>query len=468
MLFTELRFLVFFLLAFGLHWALRSNAWRKRWLLVCSYVFYGAWDWRFCSLILASTVIDYVAGYSIARATRKSVKQAYLTLSLVFNLGLLGVFKYLNFFIESGTGFLELFGLEPGDRTLSIILPVGISFYTFQTISYTIDVYRGFLKPIRSFWDFGLFVAFFPQLVAGPIVRAVEFLPQLDTKRRFADVNVRAMVTLFLFGFIKKACIADNLAPYVDPYFAAPELYTAPAAWKAVVYHMVQFYCDFSGYTDMAIASAGLLGYRLPENFRFPYFSRNIDLFWRRWHISMSSWFRDYLFLPLCRVRKGRRRIWQNTLISFSVIGLWHGAAWNFVLFGFMHGVYMVVHAAWKATVPQDSVHGRLSRIFGNVLVFFAFVPTLVMFRSTDFEKAWLTIETVATMRSPGTETLGTWFWLLVPGMTLIHWIGYKGWVVPLWRKVPDWLAWFLLGGLAALSLQWAAREYQAFIYFQF
>ncbi len=245
MIFTELRFLPFFLIVFAAHWTLRRNTGRKAWLLLASNVFYGAWDWRFLSLLWASTLLDYVVGLGLVRPRAR--RKAWLAASLIGQLGLLGFFKYFGFFLDSAVELLTLLGLHPHRSTLAIVLPVGISFYTFQTLSYSIDVYRGTLRPTRSLLDFALFVAFFPQLVAGPILRAADFLPQLDEARRWRSVDVRPALLLFLAGFVKKACISDNLAPAVERYFAAPLQFDALSAWIAVLSYAVQIYCDFSG-----------------------------------------------------------------------------------------------------------------------------------------------------------------------------------------------------------------------------
>jgi alginate O-acetyltransferase complex protein AlgI len=289
MLFTEPAFFAFFAAVFLLHWAVSSNGLRKLLLLVASYLFYAAWDWRFLSLIFLSTIVDFVVGIVLKKEQPILGRRTWLTLSLVTNLGVLGFFKYFNFFVASGSGLLSAMGLDPGERTLNIILPVGISFFTFQTMSYTIDVYRGKLKPISNPLDFALFVGFFPQLVAGPIVRAADFLPQLRQARRFPRIPFRSCLTLFFVGFFKKACISDNLAPIVDSVFAAPHAYGTLSIWIAVIFYAIQIYCDFSGYTDMAIATARALGFELRLNFDFPYLAGNITEFWRRWHISLSS-----------------------------------------------------------------------------------------------------------------------------------------------------------------------------------
>ncbi|MHC4380608.1 MAG: MBOAT family O-acyltransferase, partial [Planctomycetota bacterium] len=299
MIFTEFRFLGFFLLVFAIHWSLRGARTRKTWLLLTSYAFYAAWDWRFLGLILASTLVDFVTGLRIAASEDPGTRKWWLRLSLCANLGILGFFKYCDFFLSSTASLVQAMGFEANLPVLELILPVGISFFTFQTMSYSLDIYYRRLEPTRSLLDLSLFVGFFPQLVAGPIVRAKDFLPQLERPQPFAAIAVKPALLLFLSGFIKKAVISDNLAPMVDAYFADPSAWSAGAAWIAVPGYAVQIYCDFSGYSDMAIALAALLGYRLCLNFHGPYLASDIRDFWRRWHISLSTWLRDYLYIPL-------------------------------------------------------------------------------------------------------------------------------------------------------------------------
>ena len=306
MLFVELRFFVFFAAVFALVWTLRDNEWRKRILTAASYIFYAAWDWRFLALIVFVTLVSYGVGrVGAARAPGDVQRKLSLAGGIVVALGVLGVFKYFNFFADSFADLAGLVGLPAGQVTLNLVLPVGISFYTFQAISYMVDVHRGDVRARTSVLDVAFYIAFFPQLVAGPIVRASDFLPQMETARRWADVPVRASLALFLVGFIKKACISDNIAPYVDVIFADPSLYSGATVVGGVLLYGVQIYCDFSGYSDMAIACAALLGYTFPANFAAPYLSRDIQDFWRRWHISLSSWLRDYLYIPLGGNRLG-------------------------------------------------------------------------------------------------------------------------------------------------------------------
>ena len=469
MIFTEFRYLAFFAVVFAVHWLLRPHRARKAWLLACSYFFYGAWDWRFCTLILVSTVVDYTAGRMLAREEAPGRRKAWLSASLVTNLGLLGFFKYFNFFIHSGEGLFDLLGLEYPVRTFSIILPVGISFYTFQTLSYTIDIYRRNMEPVRSFLDFALFVGFFPQLVAGPIVRAIDFLPQLGVARRISRVDFRACLFLFLAGYVKKAVISDNLAPIVDDYFATPGLYDVRSAWIGAFYYFIQFYCDFSGYSDMAIASAALLGFRLSiRTSTSPYLARPTSGdFWRRWHISLSFWLRDYLYIPTGGNRGSKFFHYRNLMISFVLCGLWHGAGWNYVWFGVIHGVAVLTRIEWNRVFGRTAP-GRVTGWIGAPMTFSFIAGSLIVFRPNGFKETLIALRAFFTFRSPGDELLHSSFVYVFPLLVLVHWVAYKRLLAPLWDAVPRWACYLVIGAGFGLAFQFAAKDYQPFLYFQF
>jgi alginate O-acetyltransferase complex protein AlgI len=352
-------------------------------------------------------------------------------------------------------------GLPISLAHLELVLPVGISFYTFQSLSYTIDVYRRRMERTRSPLDFALFVAFFPQLVAGPIVRAASFLPQLGNARRFAEVNLRFHLTLFLVGYVKKACVADQLARAIDPVFAAPELYGAASQWLASCLYTLQIYCDFSGYTDMAVACAGLLGYRLAENFNFPYLARSFREYWRRWHISLSSWFRDYLYIPLGGSRRSPARVGLNLLLVFFLCGLWHGAAWTFVLWGLYHGAFIGAER-W---IPVS----RMPRWLGHVYLLLFTNLGFVIFRAADLPTA---IAYLRGLFSPDLVAVSAgidpWWWLLLVGFALVHCWGYRKPVEQRVAGLPAPVFALGYGAAVALTLPWAASGYQPFIYFQF
>jgi alginate O-acetyltransferase complex protein AlgI len=344
MLFNSFEFFIFLPVVFCLYWFVfkRSLKAQNVLLLLASYVFYGWWDWRFLSLILFSTVVDYFVGISIASSEKKSVKKGLLILSLLVNLGLLGIFKYYNFFVESWIDAWSSVGISMNANTLNIILPVGISFYTFQTLSYSIDIYRNKLKPTRNFIAFAAFVSFFPQLVAGPIERASNLLPQFFKNRTFSYEKGVTGMRMILYGLFKKVVIADNCAPYVDDIFLNYTEYSSPVLVLGAVLFAVQIYGDFSGYSDIAIGTARLFGFKLMTNFRYPYFSRNIGEFWRRWHISLSTWFRDYLYIPLGGSRGNNFQQLRNVLIIFIVSGFWHGANWTFIVWGGLHALFFI------------------------------------------------------------------------------------------------------------------------------
>ncbi|HVR29135.1 MAG TPA: MBOAT family protein [Thermoanaerobaculia bacterium] len=469
MIFTEPRFLLFFAVVFTAYWALDSRRAQKVLLLAASYTFYAAWDWRFLSLILASTLIDYTAALRIEaqgeRPERDGRRRAWLLLSLAANLGMLGFFKYFGFFVDSALELGAAAGVDLRRPTLEIVLPVGISFYTFQTMSYTIDVYRRVLAPRRSLLDVALFVAFFPQLVAGPIVRAREFLPQLGSRVPFASIAVRPLLLLFLAGFVKKACISDNVATVVDPFFADPAAFTAASAWLAIVLYSVQIYCDFSGYSDMAIATAGLLGLDLGRNFDFPYLARSVREFWQRWHISLSTWLRDYLYIPLGGNRGRWLRTVRNLFLTMTLGGLWHGAAWRFVLWGALHGAGLAAHR---------EVHRALDRrrpllgVAPAILLTFVWTTLLwIFFRATDLDSAFTIFESVLLLSSPGSIEIAPVWWGLFAALAAVHVLAYLG----LGRRLAELPAWAFgaaYGAAAALTLLFVRIEARPFIYFQF
>jgi len=347
-------------------------------------------------------------------------------------------------------------------------------------MSYTIDVYRRKLEPVRSLLDLACFIGFFPQMVAGPIVRASQFLPQLRTIRRFADVDGRGALVLFLTGFIKKACIADGVAPFVDRYFDAPWNFTAASGWVAVLFYAIQIYCDFSGYTDMAIATAGLLGYQLPLNFRFPYFAATISDFWHRWHISLSSWLRDYLYIPLGGNRGGAWFVYRNIMITMLLGGLWHGGAWTFVIWGGLHGVALVVHRAWsrrRDVLPdiRDMEKHSLPRGPRTIVGWFSWLLTVywvcfawIFFRAVDLPHAVPALRSFLLLRGNGTQDLGAWMLWIVAGLAFVHWLNFRGVFSKWWRRpaAPVFAAGY--GCAFAVVLLFIPPHYVPFIYFQF
>ena len=475
MIFSEPRFLLFFALVFGVHWMLRGNTLRKGWLLMASLYFYGSWDYRFLALILGCATVDYICAARIKRAqSLGGTGKAWLLTSLCYDLGTLAFFKYFNFFADSGVEFLQWLGLPASEVTLQIVLPVGISFFTFQAMSYTIDVYRKKLEPAPHFFDFALFVTFFPQLVAGPIVRASEFLPQLQRKRTFDDVDTHAAFGQFLAGFLKKAVIADMMAGPAEAVFAAPAEYTAISIAIGVLCYSVQIYCDFSGYSDMAIGTARLLGYDLTRNFRFPYLAGNITDFWRRWHISLSGWLRDYLYISLGGNRGSRLLTHRNLVLTMLLGGLWHGAGWNFVVWGAIHGIALVIHKEWIQHVGE----GKLP-ILSRLMTIYTVLLAWIYFRAPNFQDAWIMTKAWVLWDSPGDKSIDIWApnpaWdpssrilLIILPLLALHIMASCNLHLLLRRTLPAWLITLLFGVISALALAFMPLEARPFIYFQF
>ncbi len=338
MLFNSIDFAIFLPIVFALYWGLQNVSFKlQKWvILLASYFFYGSWDWRFLTLIIFSTLVDFSVGRRLENEEKQIVRKLLLWLSILINLGLLGFFKYYNFFVESFASAFTLFGQNIDANRLNIVLPVGISFYTFQTLSYTIDVYRKDIKPCHDLLSFSSYVAFFPQLVAGPIERATRLLPQFYTPKIFNYTEAVDGMRQILWGLFKKVVIADNCARMANYVFENYGMYTGWTLLAGAVFFAIQIYGDFSGYSDIAIGTSRLFGFRLMKNFAFPYFSRDIAEFWRRWHISLSTWFRDYLYVPLGGSRGGKWTTVRNVFIIFLVSGFWHGANWTFSRLGWI------------------------------------------------------------------------------------------------------------------------------------
>ncbi|MEL6674544.1 MAG: MBOAT family protein [Bacteroidota bacterium] len=390
MIFNSSEFLIFLPIVFGLYWGLRSAGYRYQniLLLIASYTFYGWWDWRFLSLIATSTVTDYLLGLSIHDESNPRRKRLFLLLSLILNLGLLGFFKYFNFFVDSLKQALLMLGMDVNFMTLEIILPVGISFYTFQTLSYSIDIYYGKIKPTRDFIGFSTFVCFFPQLVAGPIERASNLLPQFLKARKFDLDQAIQGVSLIVYGMFKKVLIADRLAIYVDSVFGDIGNANTISAVLGIIFFSFQIYCDFSGYSLIARGTAKLLGFELMINFRRPYLASNIADFWRRWHISLSTWFRDYIYIPLGGKRVSTGRNYYNLVVVFLVSGLWHGANWTFVIWGGLHGIFQVIYVSYSKFVPFKNKNTWWVHWANVLLVYVLVCFAWIFFRAKSLEEA--------------------------------------------------------------------------------
>lgn len=410
MLFNSPAFLLFLPLVFILYWGVFQRNLRAQnvLVLVASYVFYGWWDWRFLGLIALSTAVDFGVGQAIAGAKSRGAAKGWLGLSLAVNLGMLAYFKYANFFIENWIELWSQIGVTMHASTLQVILPVGISFYTFQTLSYSIDVYRGKLQPTRDPVAFAAFVSFFPQLVAGPIERATALLPQIESRRNFHYEDGVQGLRLILWGMFKKVVVADSLAPYVDEIFAAPDEVSGLTLIIGAIYFAFQIYGDFSGYSDIAIGTARLFGIRLMTNFRMPYFSRDIAEFWRRWHISLSTWFRDYLYIPLGGSRVGRAKAVRNTFVIFLVSGFWHGANWTFIAWGAVHALLflpmLLTGRNRKRTGEQRGLpSGR--DLLGMACTFAVVCVAWVFFRADSIGAAWEYLGGMVRPSTPDTPT---------------------------------------------------------------
>lgn len=332
MIFSSIEYLIFFTIILLLMIFIKSNAIKKTILLAGSYYFYAYWDWRFVFLMFVLSLVNYLIGIKIEQFEEKAPRKKWLITAVVFNLTVLGFFKYFNFFIDTANTLLASFHVR--FPFVEIILPIAISFITFEVMSYTIDIYRKTNKSAKTFWDLALLVAFFPHLIAGPILKPSHFLPQLENNVLIKWKNVEYGIQIFLFGLVKKFIIADRLALFADPVFNNPESYSSMTVWLAVIAYGIQIFCDFSGYSDMAIGSAKCLGYEIPANFNMPYISRSITEFWRRWHISLSTWLKEYLYISLGGNRKGKIRQYINLILVMLLGGLWHGASWNFVVWG--------------------------------------------------------------------------------------------------------------------------------------
>jgi alginate O-acetyltransferase complex protein AlgI len=397
MLFNSLEFAIFLPIIFILYWFVLKNSLKGQnlLLLIASYIFYGWWDWRFLSLIVFSSIVDYTVGLKLAKTETSHKRKVLLILSLITNLGLLGFFKYYNFFIDSFVDVVSVFGFHPSPNTLNILLPVGISFYTFQTLSYTIDIYRKQLEPTKDTLSFFAFVSFFPQLVAGPIERASSLLPQFMKSRRFSYKKGSQGIRLILWGLFKKMVIADNAAILVNDIFTNYETQSTLVLLAGAFYFALQIYGDFSGYSDIARGTAKLFGFELMINFRVPYFSRDIAEFWRRWHISLSTWFRDYLYIPLGGSRRSKKIVVRNTMIIFVVSGFWHGANWTFIIWGALNALFFLPLLLVKRnrrnldTVAEGRIFPNLKELIQMGLTFSATSLAWVFFRAENVSQAF-------------------------------------------------------------------------------
>lgn len=490
MLFNSIEFAIFFPIVFIVYWLVAKKiVLRNFWLLLTSYVFYGWWDWRFLLLIAFSSLVDYLVGRRLGKATEERERKKLLLLSLGVNLGLLFYFKYTNFFIESFVDSFRLFGSKLELSTLEIILPVGISFYTFQTLSYTIDIYKKKLEPTKNALAFFAFVSFFPQLVAGPIERASHLLPQFYVRHKFNYAQVKSGCLLILLGLFKKMVVADRAAIYVNSIFNSTETQDGVTYFLASILFAFQIYCDFSGYSDIAIGLGRTMGFDLMKNFDSPYSSKSLTEFWRRWHISLSTWFRDYVYIPLGGSKNGKFRTYFNLFLVFLISGFWHGAALTFIIWGAIHGFILVFEKMFRQWTKRNStlylIHKGVNR-FKIISVSFTFTVVCIawiFFRANSITQAFYFIGEIFTnLQLKNIFNLESYtfalskiefvnlflFIVLLLIFEMIHrhkniryWINNK-------NIVFRWLIYFIIIITIAIFGVYGDHEVSEFIYFQF
>jgi alginate O-acetyltransferase complex protein AlgI len=486
MQFDSIDFAIFFIAFFTLYWVCFKHLRIQNILLVVgSYIFYGWWDWRFLSLIFFSTVVDYTVGLFFLKTESIAKRKGLLLISIIVNLGLLGVFKYYNFFVDNFIAAFSLFGITLNSSSLTIILPVGISFYTFQTLSYSIDVYRKKIEPTKDFIAFTAFVGFFPQLVAGPIERAVNLLPQFYVPRRFNYTQAIDGLRQIVWGFFKKIVIADNCATFANIIFNNHEQYHGATLVLGAVFFGLQIYGDFSGYSDIAIGTSRLLGINLMRNFAFPYFSRDIAEFWRRWHISLSSWFRDYVYLPLGGSQGGIGLKIRNVFIIFLVSGFWHGANWTFIVWGGLNALYYLPLLLSKSTrtntdiVAQGKLFPSFREAFSILTTFSLTSLAWIFFRSADLTHAFVYLRDLLTGLADSShyqfalsfllEKVGGIILILIAFFISIEWLGREqqfalATLGSTWKRPIRWSFYYTI---VIIIIMYGGQQ-QQFIYFQF
>ena len=483
MLFNSLDFAIFLPIFFFLYWfVINKNLQLQNFLIVvASYIFYGWWDWRFLFLIFFSSITDYIIGKGLQVIEKEKYRKVLLWISIVTNIGFLGFFKYYNFFVNSFVTAFSFWGKSISVNSLDIILPVGISFYTFQTLSYTIDVYKRKLEPAKDIISFLAFVSFFPQLVAGPIERATNLLPQFYKKRVFEYDKAVDGMRQMLWGLFKKVVIADNCAEYANTIFNNYTDFSGSTLVLGAIFFTFQIYCDFSGYSDMAIGMSRLFGFNLMKNFAFPYFSRDIAEFWRRWHISLSTWFRDYLYIPLGGSKGSLSKIVRNTFIIFLVSGFWHGANWTFIIWGFLNALYFLPLLLIKRNrknldiVAENRVLPSIRELLSMFTTFSLTVFAWIFFRAESVSQAFSYIDRIFTkdlLRLPlimgeGRKELLVLFLVIV--FVIIEWIGRRNEyaIEKLFTNQKRWVCWGFYYLIIGIIISMLGKQ-QEFIYFQF
>jgi alginate O-acetyltransferase complex protein AlgI len=474
MVFCSQPFCLFFLVVFSLYWALPWHRARVYLLLAASFYFYACWNHWLALLLCFSTFLDYLLARGMEATEGPRIRKLLLLISLCGNVGLLCYFKYANFFLRSLEGAADAAGLHVALPVLQVILPVGISFYTFEAINYTVDVYSRKIRAERSLAHFMLFILFFPHLVAGPIVRARDFLPLVARRKRWSWLRANIGVRLILMGLVKKLAVADRMALYADPVFADPATFGSLALWLAAIAYALQVYCDFSGYTDMALGLAHLFGYHLAQNFNMPFLSPNMAEFWRRWHISLSTWIRDYLFIPMGGSRGTRLQTFRNVLVMMTLCGLWHGANWNYVMWGFLNGMLLVLHAAFRPWGEQrPTLNAALKSGPGTVLrvaaTFACFCLTLAVFRTPGLHAAGVMVgRMLAPTQGAGLTLLPRGLYATFAFVALCHALGQRDRWLRIWEWTPLPVRGLGFGAALTLAMLLAPYSSKAFIYFQF
>lgn len=482
MLFNSLNFAIFLPIIFLLYWFVVNKSLKSQniLLLLASYFFYACWDWRFLFLLIFSTALDFFSGLKIAESRSQTTRKFWFWLSISINLGFLGVFKYYNFFIKSFSEGVANFGLHINPLTLDILLPVGISFYTFHGLSYVIDIYKARIPAEKNIVDYSVFVSFFPLLVAGPIERATHLLPQIKQERIFNYEKAVDGLRQILWGLFKKIVIADQCAQYANNIFDHSAEYSGSTLVLGAVFFTFQIYGDFSGYSDIAIGTARLFGIDLLRNFAFPYFSRDIAEFWRRWHISLSSWFRDYLYIPLGGSKVGMWKKIRNTFIIFLVSGFWHGANWTFIIWGLLHALYIIPSIIFETNrknidiVAKGKILPGIKEVFQIALTFGLVVFAWIFFRANNVEHA---LDYISNIFSDSLFTYPKYdgddfqkkFFLLLSVFMIVEWCGREDQFAIAkfglkWKPVFRYLFYYII----IIAVFWFSGKEEQFIYFQF
>ena len=477
MIFNSLDFAVFLPIVFLLYWFVTNRKLKLQNILIvlASYIFYGLWDWRFLSLIIFSTTVDYFVGQRLGKEENKVKRKFLLWASILVNLGFLGFFKYYNFFIDNLITAFSFFGQPINPQGLNIILPVGISFYTFQTLSYTIDVYKKKIEPCKDLLSFSAFVCFFPQLVAGPIERSTNLLPQFYKNRKFEYHKAVDGMRQILWGLFKKIVIADNAASFANDIFNNSVDYSGSTLVLGAFFFTFQIYCDFSGYSDIAIGTSRLFGFNLKQNFNFPYFSRDIAEFWRRWHISLSTWFRDYLYIPLGGSRGSIWKKVRNIFIIFLVSGFWHGSNWTFLAWGFLNALYFLplmllkINRVNTDVVAEGRVLPSLVEFTNIIITFCLTVFAWIFFRADSITHALLYIQSIfnySLFEMPKVFPKSVIIMILL--FVIVEWLQRsKQYALELNNKTPKIVRWSFYFVIVMMILQFNGAQ-QEFIYFQF